>query len=71
MKALIQQDPDTEEGYDAENFALGEKFVGEQVANEAEAEYEEPQEQFVLPPQEPCHREAGSYSMPPDQWAWV
>lgn len=36
-----------------------------------EAEEEEPYEQFVPPPQEPFHQEAGSSSLPPDQWAWV
>lgn len=63
----MSADPDTEGGYDAENFPAGEQFAYEQVADKVEAEEEEAQEQFVPLPREPFHQEAWSSSMPPDQ----
>lgn len=38
----VSADPDTEEGYEVENLAVGEQFAGEQVADEAVNEEEEP-----------------------------
>lgn len=67
----VSDDPDTEEGSDTENFAAGEQLAGEQITDEAVKEEEEPQEQFVPPPQEPFHQGADSSSMNHEQWAWV
>lgn len=67
----VSADPDTEEGYYTENFTAGEQFTCEQVTDEAVNEDEDPQDQFVPPPQVPFHQGAWSSSMNHDQWAWV
>lgn len=57
----VSADPDEEEGYDAENMVVGESMN----------EYDQHQEPFVAPPQDPTQQGVGSSSMNHDQWAWA